>query len=420
MACLEIFGGKSLYGELTVQGSKNAVLPILAACLLCGEKVVLKNCPKIYDVTCMESLLEKLGAGIFHKNHVSVIDCKEIFQWKVEEQLAQSMRASVLLAAPLLARCGQVRLPFPGGCVIGARPIDLHMKALEKMQVDFTPQGTFLHGTTKGLQGAHIKLPFPSVGTTEQIVLAAVLAKGDTIVENAAREPEVYALCDLLSQMGGKITGAGSSHIRIEGVKELKGLTYTVPSDRIVAATYIAAVGACTGELHLSLDCMGQMKTVVQYMKKMGITLESDNGNVWCRAKTSVRNIEGICTDVYPGFPTDMQSIFLALMATGDGVGSIKENIFESRFACVEELNKMGADISIDGRNATVTGRKKTRGARVVAKDLRGGAALMVAGLAAQGETVIQGMEYLERGYEELVPNLSRLGAKVRRIEKEE
>ena len=310
------------------------------------------------------------------------------------------------------------RLPYPGGCVIGRRPIDLHIEALEQMNVNFVEEDGFIYGTTDGLQGADIFLPFPSVGATEQIILAGVLATGITKITNAAKEPEIVSLCQLLNLMGAKISGVGSSIIVINGVNELGGTSYRVPSDRIVAETYLAAVAACGGEVKFALDCADQMGNVVELLKKMGMSIEEESGYLQCKAKEPVKNIEGIYTEVYPGFPTDMQSVFLALMATGSGQGSMEEKIFESRFACVRELQKMGANIQVDHqkRTAYVTGTKGLLGTSVEAKDLRGGAALVVAALNAKGKTIIQGIEFLDRGYENLALNLSQLGANIVRI----
>lgn len=418
MACLEIIGGKKLYGELAIQGSKNAVLPMLSACLLSRKNVILRNCPGIDDVACMTGLLKKLGARMEEGGHTKSIACENIECMALDKKLAGKMRASVLLTGPLLARCKRVKFPYPGGCVIGKRPIDLHIEALEQMDVRFVEKNGYIYGTTNGLRGAEIFLPFPSVGATEQIMLAGVLAKGVTKISNAAKEPEIVSLSQLLTRMGAKIIGAGSNTIEIEGVDELGEADYIVPSDRIVAETYLSAVAACGGEVSFSLDCTEQMSKVIEVLKQMGVSIKEGTGYLQCEAKEPVRNVEGICTEVYPGFPTDMQSVFLALMATGTGTGSIEEKIFESRFACVRELQKMGANIQVNQQRQTayVIGTKGLLGALVEAKDLRGGAALVVAALNAKGKTVIQGVDFLDRGYESLALNLSQLGAKIVRI----
>lgn len=418
MACLEIIGGKKLYGELAIQGSKNAVLPMLSACLLSRKNVILRNCPDIDDVACMTGLLKKLGARMEEGGHTKSIVCENIECMALDKKLAGKMRASVLLTGPLLARCKRVKFPYPGGCVIGKRPIDLHIEALEQMDVRFVEKNGYIYGTTNGLRGAEIFLPFPSVGATEQIMLAGVLAKGITKISNAAKEPEIVSLSQLLTRMGAKIIGAGSNTIEIEGVDELGEADYIVPSDRIVAETYLSAVAACGGEVSFSLDCTEQMSKVIEVLKQMGVSIKEGTGYLQCEAKEPVRNVEGICTEVYPGFPTDMQSVFLALMATGTGTGSIEEKIFESRFACVRELQKMGANIQVNQQRQTayVIGTKGLLGALVEAKDLRGGAALVVAALNAKGKTVIQGVDFLDRGYESLALNLSQLGANIVRI----
>lgn len=416
MACLEVIGGNSLYGEGTIQGSKNAILPMMAAALLTKEEVLLSNCPNISDVVCMIDIMKDIGVQVVKQEHSLLIHAKDIVDVTIKEEYGKRMRASVILASILLAREHKVKLPYPGGCTIGARPIDLHIQALEKMEVLFQEEENFIVGRTQGLCGADISFSFPSVGATQQAILAGVLAKGTTRIYNAAREPEVWTLCDMLNQMGAKIRGAGTECLCIEGVECLHGIEYQVPCDRIVAQTYLCAAAGCGGEIVLHMDCVQQMKTVIYMLQEMGAEIKSNHNMVFCKRKGTLKNLSKIKTAVYPGFPTDMQSIFLALLSIGEGTSVVEEEIFESRYACVPELQKMGADIYIKKQCAIVKGKRKLYGTDVEAKDLRGGAALILAGMEAEGITRIKGGEYILRGYESLERELGQFGAKIRWI----
>lgn len=413
MACLEVIGGNSLYGEGTIQGSKNAILPMMAAALLTKEEVLLSNCPNISDVACMIDIMKDIGIQVEKQEHNMLIHAKDILDVTIKEEYGKRMRASVILAGSLLAREHTVRFPYPGGCTIGARPIDLHIEALKRMNVAFLEEENFITGKTQELCGADICFPFPSVGATQQVILAGVLAKGTTRIYNAAREPEVWTLCNMLNKMGAKILGAGTECLCIDGVECLHGIEYQVPCDRIVAQTYLCAVAGCGGEVVLHADCVLQMKTVMDILQEMGMEIKNNQNTIWCKRKKQLKNISAIKTAVYPGFPTDMQSVFLALLSIGEGTGIVKEDIFESRYACVPELNKMGADIHIEEQCAIVKGKRNLYGANVEAKDLRGGAALVLAGLEAEGITRIEGGEYILRGYENLEKGLGQFGAKL-------
>lgn len=414
MSCLEVVGGNSLYGEGTIQGSKNAILPMMAAALLTKEEVLLSNCPNISDVICMIDIMKDIGVQVVKQEHNLLIHAKDILNVTIKEEYGKRMRASVILASILLAREHKVKFPYPGGCTIGARPIDLHIQALEKMNVQFQEEEKFIVGNTLGFCGADIYFSFPSVGATQQAILAGVLAKGTTRIYNAAREPEIWTLCDMLNKMGARILGAGTKCLCIEGVECLHGIEYQVPCDRIVAQTYLCAAAGCGGEITLHTDCVMQMKMVMNMLQEMGVEIKSNPNMVCCKRKGQLKNIPKVKTAVYPGFPTDMQSIFLALLSIGEGTGVVEEEIFESRYACVPELKKMGADIRIVEQCAIVKGKRKLCGADVEAKDLRGGAALILAGLEAEGITRIKGGEYILRGYESLESELGQFGAKIR------
>lgn len=416
MACLEVIGGNSLYGEGTIQGSKNAILPMMAAALLTKEEVLLSNCPNISDVSCMTDIMKDIGVQVVRQEHNLLIQAKDILNITIKEKYGKRMRASVVLASIILAREHKVKFPYPGGCTIGARPINLHIQALEKMNVSFQEEDDFLLGETLGFCGADIYFPFPSVGATQQVILAGVLAKGVTRIYNAAREPEVWTLCDMLNKMGAKISGAGTESVYIEGVECLHGIEYQVPCDRIVAQTYLCAAAGCGGEILLHADCILQMKTVMDMLQAMGAEIKSEGNMVSCKGKGRLKSILRVKTAVYPGFPTDIQSVFLALLSISDGTGIVEEEIFESRYACVPELKKMGADIQIKEQYAIVKGKERLHGADVEAKDLRGGAALILAGLEAEGVTRIAGGEYILRGYENPESALGQFGAKIRWI----
>lgn len=413
MACLEVIGGNSLYGEGTIQGSKNAILPMMAAALLTKEEVLLSNCPNISDVDCMIDIMKDIGVQVAKQEHNLLIHAKDILNVTIKEEYGKRMRASVILASILLAREHKVKFPYPGGCTIGARPIDMHIQALEKMNVQFQEEEKFIVGKTLGLCGADICFAFPSVGATQQAILAGVLAKGTTKIYHAAKEPEVCALCDMLNKMGAKISGEGTECLCIEGVECLHGIEYHVPCDRIVAQTYLCAAAGCSGEVLLHTDCIMQMNTVMDMLQEMGAEIKCNQNMLWCKRKGRLKNISRVKTAVYPGFPTDMQSVFLALLSIGEGTGIVEEEIFESRYACVPELKKMGADICVKEQCAIVKGKRNLNGANVEAKDLRGGAALVLAGLEAEGITRIEGGEYILRGYENLENELGQFGAKI-------
>lgn len=414
MNAIQIYGGNCLTGETRIQGSKNAVLPILAAALLIDGTCGIYNCPMISDVSHMLRLIESLGCIITREGHTVKVNAGNLHMCDMPSDSVGVMRSSIMLLGALLARVGCIRMQYPGGCVIGKRPIDLHLKALTKMGVDIEEREDGFIAETKGLTGAHIKLPIVSVGATENIVLAAVLAKGDTVIENAAREPEIYALCDFLKEAGARIEGAGTGRIVIHGVERLYETDYSIPADRIVAGTYLAACLCAGGEVFLKEAPEKHMKAVIEAASLMGaeIHLSSEGIHAACRSKRIMP--PKLITDSYPGFPTDLQSAFLVAMTVADGNGVIEETIFENRFRIVPELEKMGAKIACKGNMLFVEGQKRLKGARLTAKELRGGAALILAGSAAEGMSVVENRQYIERGYENICKDLSELGVACR------
>lgn len=399
---------------MLIQGSKNAALPMIAASLLCRDCTILHNCPKIQDVYAMLSILKQLGCQVKWEENTVIIDTKGLFSCQVKKQYAGRLRSSVMLLGPLLGRIGCAELAWPGGCMIGARPVDIHQMALKKMGVQFESGENSMFASCKRLHGASIRFPFPSVGATENVVLSAVSAEGTTVLENAAREPEIVSLCDFLRGMGAKISGEGSGRLCIEGAKELHGTEYTVPSDRIVMGTYLLAVLGTGGDVFLNGDCADCLGCVFSLAEGGGAGIRKSAEGVRVSVGEPLKAAWHVATAPYPGFPTDLQSPLLPLMAVSGHVGVMEETIFESRFAAAAELKKMGADIRVRGQTAYVYGKKELKGALVTAADLRGGAALVLAGLFADGETSVQGTEHIRRGYERIEEDLSRLGAEIR------
>lgn len=417
MAYIEIVGGRPLYGEITVQGSKNAVLPMLAACVLCQGTVRINGCPKIYDVFHMIKLLEHIGFVVYWEDNSVIIQGERITTHVMQEEYAQTMRSSIIMLGPMLGRVGSVDIAYPGGCSIGMRPIDIHLKALAKMNVLVEEGEQSLTCKTKQLLGEEIELSFPSVGATENVILAAVLAKGKTILHNAAKEPEIIELCSFLKKMGANICGEGTQTVEIVGVTALQGIEYTLMSDRIVAGTYLAAVAGCQGELVLHADCANQLEEVFETFQAMGAELTQSTNEIVCKMNKRPNAIDLLRTRPYPGFPTDMQSQVMAVLSIAKGSSLLIENIFENRFQIVSELEKMGANIAIEGRSACIYGETQLTGNTVYAPDLRGGAALVIAGLLAKGKTRLYNIDYIYRGYEDFIQSMKSVGANISRIE---
>lgn len=407
-------GGKRLKGTVTISGSKNAALPIMAATLLAPGEHILKNAPHLRDVSTMGRLLANLGAGFHLEKNKAILDCTAIKNFEAPYDLVSTMRASVLVLGPLVARLGKAKVSLPGGCAIGARPINLHLRGLEKMGATITLDSGYVIAKAKKLKGAHIYFDMPTVTGTENLMMAATLAEGRTYIENAAREPEVVDLANALISMGAKIKGAGESVIEIEGVRKLKPLRHTVIPDRIEAGTFMAIAGITGGDITIRNCRPDHLDAVINKL--------ADTGIVFRPVKTGIRAIgpqrlKAVSTTTmpYPGFPTDMQAQLMAMMCIAEGTSVISEKIFENRFMHVAELKRMGADISTEGGIATIKGVKKIKGAPLMATDLRASASLIVAALAAEGETTIKRIYHLDRGYEKIEEKLIKIGADITR-----
>ena len=404
-----IEGGHQLKGSIRIQGSKNAALPMMAASLLHRGVSVLKGCPRIADVFCMEEILQKLGAVTWWEDHDLYMDCENAGKWSVPFEFTGRMRSSVILLGALLARNGKGSLGYPGGCVIGKRPIDMHLFVLRKLGAVVTEEQGVLMAEAPHLQGALVSFSKRSVGATQQGILGAVLAEGETVLENCACEPEIQWLCRYMRSMGAKIQGDGTSEIRIQGVKSLSAGCIQVPPDRIVSGTYICAAAITRSQIVLENPPEGELKAFLEVYRKMGGQYEWNSGKLIADGSRVCFSLPFLETEVYPGFPTDLQSPLLAVLATVPGKSIIKENIFENRFKVCRELRKMGADIRVDGNTAIVCGGK-LHGNCVYAEELRGGAALLVAALAAEGSSVIRDCSFIRRGYEDIGGDLKKLG----------
>ncbi len=416
MEKLIIEGGVSLQGEVEVSGSKNAALPILMASILLDEAVTFHNVPRLRDIHTTLKLLGILGceSGFTgEENHtVRMEPCR--LSHEAPYELVKTMRASVLCLGPLLARLGRAKVALPGGCAIGARPVNLHLTALEKMGAVFDLDEGYIYGSCKGLRGAHISFDFPTVGGTENLLMAAALAEGETILENVAREPEVVDLADFLIACGAKIEGAGTGVIHVQGVSSLHGCEYAIMPDRIEAGTFVLAAAITNGEVLVKNCPVRELEALFIKLKDMGVALEERGDAVLVKRNGRPRGTD-VTTQPYPGFPTDMQAQVMALMCIADGASVMKETIFENRFMHVSELNRMGADISLSGNTAVVRGVKELKSAPVMASDLRASASLVLAGLAAKGKTEVQRIYHLDRGYERIEKKLIPLGARITR-----
>ncbi len=417
---IKIQGGRPLKGSIPIGGAKNAVLPILAAGLLTEAPLKLSNVPNLADVRSMQALLLTHGMAIeegTNGQHSLTIRTKDVTNYTAEYDLVRKMRASVLVLGPLLARVGQARVSLPGGCAIGQRPVDLHLKGLEDLgAVIELDQGYINAKAPNGLEGGHVPLAMPSVGATENLLMAASLAKGETVITNAAREPEIVDLADCLIAMGAKIDGAGSATITIEGVPTLHGADYRVIPDRIELGTYAIAAGITGGRLRLNGGKTDLIKSLAEKLDEAGITVSNDQDDLVVSAEGKRPLGVDAMTQPYPGFATDLQAQFMALMCVADGAAMITETIFENRFMHVSELTRMGAKITVHGGSALVRGTDNLHGAPVMATDLRASVCLILAGLAAKGETEIARVYHLDRGYERLVEKLRACGAEIERV----
>jgi len=404
-----------LSGSVTVGGAKNSVLKLMAATALAEGRYVLRNVPDIADVSWMCQLLTSMGMTVDRSApHELTIDRPADIVPEAPYELVERMRASIVVLGPLLARVGRARVAMPGGDDFGPRPIDMHLKGLEQLGASFSFAHGFIEATADGLRGARILLEYPSVGATENALMAAVLAKGTTVIDNAAREPEIADLASFLNRMGGRVLGAGSSTITVEGVETLSAVDHTVIPDRIEAATFLAALGVAGGELTIEGARSDHMDMLVDKLGEMGMRISPTSEGLWAMAPGRLRAVD-VATLPYPGIATDYKPLFVALLATADGVGIVTENIFSGRFRYVDELVRMGADVRTDAHHVIVRGLPQLSGAPVRAPDIRAGAALVVAGLSAEGETVVRGAEHIDRGYERFVDKLRALGADVER-----
>ncbi|WP_425408636.1 UDP-N-acetylglucosamine 1-carboxyvinyltransferase [Hyphococcus sp.] len=414
---LAIIGGRPLFGTIPISGAKNSALKVMAAALLTDQPITLMNVPRLADVDMLLRLLEQHGAETQFDGSTLKLHAKTIASTEAPYDLVRKMRASFNVLGPLLAREGKAKVSLPGGCAIGARPVDLHLKALTSMGANIDlDEGYVLAEAPDGLRGAEISFPFVSVGATEHTMLAACLANGETTIENAAREPEIADLAECLNAMGAKISGAGGSTITVKGVDRLHGCEHRVLPDRIETGAYMMAVGATGGELTLTganSDLLGAAWAVLE---EIGLDIEAQDDAIRVRRNGERCKAVDIVTQPFPGFPTDLQAQFMALMTTANGVSTIKETIFENRFMHAPELSRMGAKISVDGQTATVRGVERLKGAPVMATDLRASMSLIIAALAAEGQTMVNRVYHLDRGFERLEEKLQACGALIERI----
>jgi UDP-N-acetylglucosamine 1-carboxyvinyltransferase len=415
---IRIIGGKRLSGRVEIGGAKNAVLPAMAACLLTDEPIVLENVPDVWDVGTMRRLLSELGAEVTkHDTNRLELQVSSLRSFEAPYELVKTMRASVMVLGPLVARHGRARVSLPGGCAIGARPINLHVAALEKLGAKVKLEHGFVDAETEGLRGTEIHFDNVTVTGTENILMAACLARGTTLLQNCAQEPEVVDLAEMLNRMGARIEGAGTRTLRIEGVEQLRGVEHHVIPDRIEAGTYLAA-GALVGENVELTNCRPEhMTAVIDKLVEMGAQIETGETSIRVNRTDPLRPAN-VRTLPHPGFPTDMQAQVMVLLTQANGTSLVTETIFENRFMHVSELNRMGAEIELDGHAAVVKGPTPLSGARVMATDLRASACLMIAGLIAEGQTLVDRVYHLDRGYEHIEKKLAALGAQIERLKR--
>ena len=419
---LSLVGGRPLTGRIPISGAKNSALKLMVASLLADEPLTLTNCPNLADTRFLSELLQTLGVEVYwpRGTHTCHLNAAELSSTIAPYEQVRKMRASFNVLGPLLARAGHATVSLPGGCAIGARPVDLHLKAFEAMGADLLIEGGYVKAAAlRGLKGAHVNFPFPSVGATEHAMLAATLARGDTVLENAAREPEIADLAKCLNAMGARITGAGTDTIRITGVARLSGTSHEVMPDRIEAGTFAIAAAAAGGDVTLETAPVEALGALIGALRRAGATVDAD---AEARTLRVVRAPDqplqpvDIDTQPHPGFPTDLQAQFMALMTLAQGTSIIRENIFENRFMHAPELARLGADVTVRGPEAIVKGGRGLHGAPVMATDLRASVSLVIAGLAAEGETVVNRIYHLDRGFEALDEKLTACGAEIRRL----
>ena len=419
MDSIIVTGGAELRGEIPIAGAKNACLTLMPATLLTDEPLTLTNAPRLSDIRTMTTLLQSLGAEVqaLQDGKVLALSSHRIGTLRADYDIVRKMRASILVLGPMLARFGEAEVSLPGGCAIGARPVDLHLKALEALGADLELRDGYVHATARGgLKGAVVEFPFVSVGATENALMAATLAKGTTEIRNAAREPEIVDLAECLIKMGARIEGAGTDTITVEGVEALGGATHPVVTDRIELGTYMLAPAICGGEV----ECLGGRISLVEAfcerLDAAGIGVEETPRGLKVARKNGRVSAVDVETQPFPGFPTDLQAQMMALLCTADGTSRLHETIFENRFMHAPELIRMGADIDVHGGTATVTGVERLKGAPVMATDLRASVSLILAGLAAEGETLVSRVYHLDRGYEHVEEKLGAVGARIERV----
>ncbi len=409
-------GGERIWGEMRVDAAKNAVLPILAAAILPQGETLIRNCPRISDVDSMRGILEKLGCGAKWTDEGLLIDSGTLHSGEMPEHLSKKIRSSIFLLGPILGKLRKATMVYPGGCEIGLRPIDLHLSGLRKMGVIIREEGGVLHCDGSNMHAADVHLDYPSVGATENVMMSAVLLDGVTTITNAAREPEIEDLQHYINAMGGCVKGAGTHTITVKGVKSLHGGEYEPMPDRIVTGTYLCAAAITGGAVTLRNARAKDLRAVIEKLSEMGCALHEEENLITLAAPCRLKAFHQVQTQPYPGFPTDMQSQMLALATTAKGSSVVVENVFENRFALVSDLTCMGADIRVSGRAAFVQGTEKLHGAAVEAHDLRAGAAMVLAALRAEGETLVRGVHFIDRGYEKMEEKLRSLGADIRRV----
>ena len=417
MTKLVIEGGKKLEGSLPIKGAKNSMLPIMAAAVLSSSKedIELQNVPAIVDMQVMTKILQSLGAKVEFAHNTLWINVKDLQNYTISEELMQEMRSSIFLMGPLLARFGKVKVTYPGGCSIGPRPIDLHLKGLEALGARITEENGYITASAPKLHGAEIHLDYPSVGATENLIMAAVLARGKTNIFNAAKEPEIVDLQNFLNALGADVRGAGTETLRIKGVESVGRCTYRIIPDRIVAGTYLMAAAITGGRLLLEDIIPEHLDAVVAKMKEAGVEIVATVDSLEI-VDSNLKAVGTLRTLPYPGFPTDLQAPMMALLTLARGESKVTESIFEARFRHVDELKRLRAQINVEGRTALIQGVEKLSGAEVQATDLRAGAALVLAGLAAEGRTVVHSIKHIDRGYECIEKDLKKIGAEIYRV----
>lgn len=412
-----VVGGGKLEGSIRVNGAKNTALPIIAASLLAKGDTILEDVPRLTDVDTICEVLRKLGAVVKREDDLLIINADNLHTCEAPYDLVRKMRASFYVMGPLLARLGEAKVSIPGGCAIGSRPIDLHLKGFAALGAEVVTNHGCISTKCSKLVGEKVYLDFPSVGATENIMMAACLAEGTTTLENAAKEPEIVDLANFLNSMGGKVRGAGTDVIKIEGVQELKGIRYAVIPDRVEAGTFMVAAAMAQGDILVKNVVFDHLKPVTAKLREAGVSIIEEEGNIRVTAKKRCKAVN-IKTLPYPGFPTDMQAQFMALLAVASGTSVVTETVFENRFMHADELKRMGSNIKIEGHTAVINGVRKLAGAPVKATDLRAGAALILAGMVAEGETEITNIEYIDRGYYRIEDRLRSIGVNIKRIEK--